>query len=96
VAYGEVSATLKGTYQVEAPVLHFEAPPMIGPTCQPFYVSDPQRVVDEIVTTLKAQGYRITKNAIGDHCAAGPVNITRLAEALERVVVRVTMMDGLA
>ena len=69
---------------------------MDGPTCQPMYVSDPRRVEEEIVDTLKAQGYRVTKNAIGDHCAAGPVNITRLAEALKRVVIRVTMMDGLA
>jgi hypothetical protein len=69
---------------------------MDGPTCQPMYVSDPQRVEEEIVTALKAQGYRVTKNAIGDHSCAGPVNITRLAEALKRVVIRVTMMDGLA
>jgi hypothetical protein len=57
------------------------------------YISDPRRLEDEMVTALKAQGYRITKNAIGDHCATGPVNITRLAEALRRVVVRVTLMD---
>ena len=62
--------------------------------CQPYYVSDPQKVEEEIVDALKAQGYPITKNAIGDHCAAGPVNVTRLAEALKRVVVRVTMMDN--
>ena len=42
---------------------------------------------------LKKQGYRITKNAVGDHCVAGFVNIARLSEALRRVVVRVTMMD---
>jgi hypothetical protein len=64
-------------------------------TCQPAYVSDPRRVEDEIVTALKAQGYRVTKNAIGDHSCVAPVNITRLAEALKRVVVRVTMMDHL-
>ena len=48
---------------------------------------------DEIVVALKKQGYRITKNAVGDHCVAGFVNIARLSEALRRVVVRVTMMD---
>ena len=63
-------------------------------TCQPYYVSDPRKVEDEIVDALKAQGYRVTKNAVGDHCAAGPVNITSLAEALKRVVIRVTMMDN--
>jgi hypothetical protein len=47
-----------------------------------------------MVSALKAQGYRITTNAIGDYSAAGPVNITRLAEALRRVVVRITMMDN--
>jgi hypothetical protein len=47
----------------------------------------------EIVDVPKEQGYRIAKNAVGDHSCAGPVNITRLAEALKRVVVRVTMMD---
>jgi hypothetical protein len=35
-----------------------------------------------------AQGYRVTKNAIGEHSCAGPVNVTRLAEALKRVVCR--------
>ena len=63
-------------------------------TCGPFYVSDPRRLADEMVSALKAQGYRITTNAIGDYSAAGPVNITRLAEALRRVVVRITMMDN--
>lgn len=63
-------------------------------TCKPAYVSDPRKLADEIVEALKAQGYRITKNAVGDHSCAGPVNITRLAEALRRVVVRVTMMDN--
>ena len=62
-------------------------------TCQPMYIDDPKRLEDEIVTALKKQGYRISKNAVGDHCATGPVNITRLAEVLRRVVVRVTMMD---
>jgi hypothetical protein len=62
-------------------------------TCQPFYDQDRGRLAMEIVDTLKAQGYRITENAVGDHSCAGPVNITRLAEALKRVVVRVTMMD---
>ena len=62
-------------------------------TCGPAYVSDPRRLAEEIVTALQKQGYRVTKNAIGDHSCAGPVNITRLAEALRRVVVRVTMMD---
>ena len=64
-------------------------------TCQPAYVSDRWILAEEIVDALKAQGYRVTKNAIGDHSVAGPVNITRLAEALRRVVVRVTMMDHL-
>ena len=69
---------------------------MIEPTtCQPFYVDDRQRLAEEIVDALKAQGYRVTKNAVGDHSCAGPVNVTRLAEALRRVVVRVTMMDNL-
>ena len=52
-----------------------------------------RKVAEEIVDALKEQGYRVTKNAVGDHSCAGPVNITRLAEALKRVVVRVTMMD---
>jgi hypothetical protein len=64
-------------------------------TCQTFYVDDPRKVEEEIVDALKAQGYRISKNAIGEHSVAGFVNITRLAEALKRVVVRVTMMDNL-
>ena len=51
------------------------------------------RLAEEIVDALKEQGYRVTKNAVGDHSCAGPVNITRLAEALRRVVVRVSMMD---
>ena len=64
-------------------------------TCQPMYISDPRRLEDEIVTALKAQGYRVTKNAIGDYSCVGPVNITRLAEGLRRrVVIRVTMMDN--
>jgi hypothetical protein len=58
------------------------------------YVDDPRRLEDEIVTALKKQGYWISKNAVGDHCVAGFVNIARLAEALRRVVVRVTMMDS--
>jgi hypothetical protein len=62
-------------------------------TCQPFYDDDRQRLAMEIVDVPKEQGYRIAKNAVGDHSCAGPVNITRLAEALKRVVVRVTMMD---
>ena len=65
----------------------------IEETCQPFYVRDRKRLEEEIVDALKAQGYRVTKNAVGDHSCAGPVNVTRLAEALRRVVVRVTMMD---
>ena len=62
-------------------------------TCGPFYDDDRRKVAEEIVDALKEQGYRVTKNAVGDHSCAGPVNITRLAEALRRVVVRVTMMD---
>ena len=62
-------------------------------TCQPMYIDDRRRLEDEIVVALKKQGYRITKNAVGDHCVAGFVNIARLSEALRRVVVRVTMMD---
>ena len=62
-------------------------------TCGPFYVDDRRKLAEEIVDALKEQGYRVTKNAVGDHSCAGPVNITRLAEALRRVVVRVTMMD---
>ena len=64
-------------------------------TCGPFYVDDRRKVEEEIVDALKAQGYRVTKNAVGDHSCAGPVNVMRLAEALRRVVVRVTMMDHL-
>jgi hypothetical protein len=64
-------------------------------TCGPAYIDDPRRLEEEIVTALKKQGYRITKNAIGDNCVAGFVNIARLAEALRRVVVRITMMDSL-
>ena len=64
-------------------------------TCQPFYDDDRRKLADEIATALKEQGYRVTKNAVGDHSCAGPVNITRLAEALRRVVVRVSMMDRL-
>ena len=76
-------------------IQQYRGSPMIEPTtCQPFYVDDRRKVEDEIVTALKAQGYRVTKNAVGDHSCAGPVNITRLAEALKRVVVRVTMLDG--
>jgi hypothetical protein len=52
-------------------------------------------VEEEIVDALKEQGYRVTKNAVGDHSCAGPVNVTRLAEALRRVVVGVSMMDHL-
>ena len=64
-------------------------------TCGPFYVDDRRKVEEEIVDALKEQGYRVTKNAVGDHSCAGPVNVTRLAEALRRVVVRVSMMDHL-
>jgi hypothetical protein len=62
-------------------------------TCGPFYDDDRRKLADEIVDALKAQGYRVTKNAVGDNSCAGPVNVTRLAEALKRVVVRVSMMD---
>jgi hypothetical protein len=64
-------------------------------TCGPFYVDDRRKVEEEIVDALKEQGYRVTKNAVGDHSCAGPVNVTRLAEALRRVVVRVSVMDHL-
>ena len=37
---------------------------MIEQTCQPFYVSDPRKLEEEIVDALKAQGYRVTKNAL--------------------------------
>ena len=63
-------------------------------TCQPAYIDDPRRLEDEIVTALKAQGYRITKNAVGEHCVAGFVNIALLAQALRRVVIVVTMLDS--
>ena len=62
-------------------------------TCGPMYVSDWRRLEDEIVTALQAQGHHVRKNAVGDHSCAGPVNVTRLAEAMKRVVVRVSMMD---
>jgi hypothetical protein len=66
-------------------------------TCGPFYIRDWRRLEDEIVTALQAQaqGCRITKNAVGDHCVAGFVNIAKLAEALRRVVIEVTMLDNL-
>jgi hypothetical protein len=67
----------------------------LSDTCQPFYDDDRRKLAEEIATALKAQGYRVTKNAVGDHSCAGPVNVTRLAEALNRVVVRVTMLDHL-
>jgi hypothetical protein len=66
---------------------------MYEQTCGPMYVRDWRKLEDEIVTALQKQGYRITKNAIGDLCCEGPVNIARLAQSLKRVVVRVTMMD---
>jgi hypothetical protein len=51
-------------------------------TCQPMYVRDRKRVEEEIVEALEAQsqGCRITRNAVGDHCVAGFVNITKLAQ----------------
>ena len=64
-------------------------------TCGPFYVDDRRKVEEEIVDALKEQGYRVTKNAVGDHSCDGPVNVTSLAEALRRVVVGVSMMDHL-
>jgi hypothetical protein len=101
MGFGEVSAAVKGTYQVEAPpypkcpltIARLIDVELSQTTCQPFYDDDRQRLAMEIVDALKAQGYRVTKNAVGDHSCAGPVNVTRLAEALKRVVVRVTMMD---
>jgi hypothetical protein len=65
----------------------------LSDTCGPFYVDDRRKLADEIATALEKQGYRVTKNAVGDHSCAGPVNVTRLAGALRRVVVRVSMMD---
>jgi hypothetical protein len=62
-------------------------------TCGPCYIRDRQRLEEELVTALQAQGHHIRKNAIGDHCVAGFVNIAKLAEALKRVVIEVTMMD---
>jgi hypothetical protein len=66
-------------------------------TCQPFYVRDRKRVEEEIVDALEAQsqGCRITKNAVGDHCCAGFVNVTKLAQGLRRVVIEVTMLDNI-
>jgi hypothetical protein len=64
-------------------------------TCQPMYVSDWRKLEDEIVTALEAQGHHIRKNAVGEHCVAGFVNIAKVAQGLRRVVVRVTMMDNL-
>jgi hypothetical protein len=69
---------------------------MIEPTtCQAFYDDDRQRLAEEIVEALQAQaqGCRVTRNATGEHCVAGFVNIAKLAQALKRVVVEVTMMD---
>ena len=62
-------------------------------TCQPMYVSDWRKLENEIVTALQAQGHHIRKNAVGEHCVAGFVNIAKVAQGLRRVVVRVTMMD---
>jgi hypothetical protein len=62
-------------------------------TCGPFYVSDWRMLEAEIVTALEAQGYHVRKNAVGDHCVAGFVNIAQLAQALRRVVVKVSMTD---
>ena len=66
-------------------------------TCQPAYVSDRRSLERKIVTALEAQGCRITTNAIGDHSAAGPVNITMLAQSLvlRRVFIEVTFNDAL-
>ena len=41
-------------------------------TCGPFYDDDRRKVEEEIVDALKEQGYRVTKNAVGDHSCAGP------------------------
>jgi hypothetical protein len=62
-------------------------------TCGPCYIRDRRRLEDEIVTALQKQGHHVRKNAVGDHCVAGFVNIAKLAEALKRVVIEVTMMD---
>jgi hypothetical protein len=68
---------------------------MISETCQPMYISDPRKLEDEIATALKAQGHHVRKNAVGENCVAGFVNIAHLAQSLKRVVVRVTMLDNL-
>ena len=64
-------------------------------TCQPAYVSDWRMLEREIVTALKAQaqGHHIR---VGENCVAGFVNIAHLAQALRRVVVRVTFNDALS
>jgi hypothetical protein len=64
-------------------------------TCQPMYVGDWRKLENEIVTALQEQGHHIRKNAVGEHCVAGFVNIAQLAQALKRVVVRVAMTDRL-
>jgi hypothetical protein len=62
---------------------------------KPMYVSDWRKLEDEIVTALQEQGYSISKNADGDLCCEGQVNITRLAQALKRVVIEATILDKL-
>jgi hypothetical protein len=64
-------------------------------TCQPMYVGDWRKLENEIVTALQEQGHHIRKNAVGEHCVAGFVNITWLAQSLRRVVIEVTMLDNL-
>jgi hypothetical protein len=54
---------------------------------KPMYVSDWQKLEGEIVTALQEQGYRISKDADGDLCCEGPVNIAKLAQSLRRVVI---------
>jgi hypothetical protein len=55
------------------------------------YVSDWRKLEDELVIRLQEQGYLISKNADGELCCKGHVNIAKLAQALKRVVVRMTL-----
>jgi hypothetical protein len=70
---------------------------MCETTCGPGYIRDWRRLEYELVTALEAQaqGCRITKNAVGEHCVAGFVNIAKLAQSLRRVVIEVTMLDNM-
>ena len=45
---------------------------MIGPPVNRFTLVIRKRLAEEIATALKAQGYRVTKNAVGDNSVCWP------------------------